>query len=436
MSFYSDEPVFPLGSREGASRPRDHHVQHPRQQLVNYMTRLYDEKLTTLSGGNLSIMDSDGTLWMTPGGVDKGRLREDQIVWLRAGGSKWEGGAKVSMESALHTAVYSGQPQYRAVVHSHSPSIIAFAVAYKRPTYSYLWQASDVCGRIAMVDYALPGSSDLARMTGKAFRKGSRCIILANHGAVVAGMDLDDAFCTLATLETFATTMLRAISLGRIPTPPDIANPRPSDEPHWWSEDAWEYKEGIEGLEEGAMSSREREQRQKLADYVRRGYKQQLFGPLSGSVSLRLDEHSVLITPTGIDRYTMQPQDMVKVYFLDVCINQRFLGKAACSDTGYCPSRAISHHVAIYQSNPDINAIITAHPVNIGAHCMSHKNIDPNIMAETIVVAGSKIAMLPLYKTNIAQNIAAALRGKNTGRSHAVMMCNDAITVVGITMLQ
>ena len=47
---------------------------HPADQLVMFMQRIYDKGMTTMSGGNLSIKDSDGNVWITPGGVDKGSL--------------------------------------------------------------------------------------------------------------------------------------------------------------------------------------------------------------------------------------------------------------------------------------------------------------------------------------------------------------------------
>ena len=42
----------------------------PAQQLAEYMPRIYEKELTTTSGGNLSILDGNGDLWITPSGVD------------------------------------------------------------------------------------------------------------------------------------------------------------------------------------------------------------------------------------------------------------------------------------------------------------------------------------------------------------------------------
>ena len=53
---------------------------HPAQQIVMTMERIYGYGMTTTSGGNLSILEEEGNLWITPGGVDKGSLTPEDIV--------------------------------------------------------------------------------------------------------------------------------------------------------------------------------------------------------------------------------------------------------------------------------------------------------------------------------------------------------------------
>ena len=50
------------------------HVLHPADQLCMMMERIYAFGMTTTSGGNLSIMDSDGDIWITPASIDKGKM--------------------------------------------------------------------------------------------------------------------------------------------------------------------------------------------------------------------------------------------------------------------------------------------------------------------------------------------------------------------------
>ena len=53
---------------------------HPADQLVMFMQRIYDKGLTTMSGGNLSIRDTEGNIWITPAGIDKGTLTRKDII--------------------------------------------------------------------------------------------------------------------------------------------------------------------------------------------------------------------------------------------------------------------------------------------------------------------------------------------------------------------
>ena len=71
---------------------------HPKDQIVEIMRRIYGYGMTTTSGGNLSILDSEGDIWISPGGVDKGSLTRDDIVRIRPDGSV-EGRHKPSSEA-------------------------------------------------------------------------------------------------------------------------------------------------------------------------------------------------------------------------------------------------------------------------------------------------------------------------------------------------
>jgi len=62
-------------------------MMHPADQLVYTMRRIYRNGLTTTSGGNLSILDPSGDLWITPGGIDKGALTRSDIMMVREDGS-------------------------------------------------------------------------------------------------------------------------------------------------------------------------------------------------------------------------------------------------------------------------------------------------------------------------------------------------------------
>ena len=60
---------------------------HPADQLVMMMDRIYHYGMTTTSGGNLSILDDNGDVWITPGSVDKGSLTRNDIVCIKKEGT-------------------------------------------------------------------------------------------------------------------------------------------------------------------------------------------------------------------------------------------------------------------------------------------------------------------------------------------------------------
>lgn len=74
---------------------------HPADQLVMIMDRIYDYGMTTTSGGNLSILDDNGDIWITPSGIDKGSLTRNDIIRVRPDGTI-EGIHKPSVELPFH----------------------------------------------------------------------------------------------------------------------------------------------------------------------------------------------------------------------------------------------------------------------------------------------------------------------------------------------
>ena len=105
---------------------------HPRNLLVATLQRLYDYGMTTTSGGNISIKDEEGNIWITPSGIDKGTLRPDDIMLVKVNG-EIIGRHRPSVELPFHSAVYQLRPDAGAVLHAHSPALVAFSLVGKCP---------------------------------------------------------------------------------------------------------------------------------------------------------------------------------------------------------------------------------------------------------------------------------------------------------------
>lgn len=120
------------------------------------MARIYRYRMTTTSGGNLSILDPDGSIWITPSRVDKGGLTARDVVRVRADGTR-EGLHPPSSEFPFHQAIYRRRPDLRAIVHAHLGALVAFSICRKLPDTRVQAHAFAVCGRIAYCGLRLPG---------------------------------------------------------------------------------------------------------------------------------------------------------------------------------------------------------------------------------------------------------------------------------------
>ena len=58
----------------------DTKLQHPGDQITEVIGRIYRTGLTTTSGGNISVIDDQGDIWVTPSAIDKGTLKPEDIV--------------------------------------------------------------------------------------------------------------------------------------------------------------------------------------------------------------------------------------------------------------------------------------------------------------------------------------------------------------------
>ena len=101
---------------------------HPRDQIVTLMERIYGYGMTTTSGGNLSILDENGDIWITPAGVDKGSLRPEDIVCVKPDHSV-VGEHKPSSEYPFHRSLYEKRRDIRAIVHAHPTALVSFSIA-------------------------------------------------------------------------------------------------------------------------------------------------------------------------------------------------------------------------------------------------------------------------------------------------------------------
>ncbi|MFO0921400.1 MAG: class II aldolase/adducin family protein [Pirellulales bacterium] len=379
---------------------------HPRDELAATIETIYRFRMTTTSGGNLSIRTSEGDIWITPARVDKGQLTRDDIVVVRTDG-RVEGKHRPSSEYPFHLATYQSGADIGAVVHAHPVALVAFSIARQVPDTHLFRQAFDVCGDVGFAPYALPGSDQLGQNIARAFEQGFRCVVLENHGVVVAGCHLQNAFQKFETLEFTAKTEIMARQLGKV---------------HYLTEDQLCLAEKTNWLPTDPtpleVSVEEKELRRQLCNFVRRGYQQRLLISTEGTFSARMGEDDFLITPYRANRAKLQLGDLVRV-------------KQGVAFTQGKPSRATAVHRALYQMHPQVNSIVNAYPVHASAFCVTRAELDARTIPESYLFLRD-IQRIPFgLQFTSPETIAATISMANP----VALLENDGALVLGASIL-
>ena len=381
---------------------------HPADQLVMFMQRIYDRGLTTTSGGNLSIMDSDGNIWITPAGVDKGTLTRRDIICVHPDGS-CEGPHKPSSELPFHASVYKMRPDLKAVLHAHPPALVAFSIVRKVPSLNLIPSVGRVCRDVKIAIYDVPGSDALGQRIGEVFASGSDIAILENHGVCIGAEDMFTAFQRFETLNYTAELEIIAGKLGKINQLQPDAN----------RITATRFHEKLDDFIPRTITSEEQSARRDMITLIRRSYKMGLFTATQGTYSVRLADDSFLITPYGMDRAYLEEDDLVRV-------------KAGMKEQGKTPSRAVHLHQLIYEKNPHIRAVLQAHPVHAMAFAVTDADLDPRTIPESYILLRDVIN-IPYQDIYTRCEESAARFGPATP---AMIVENDCVIVTGDSLLQ
>lgn len=188
-------------------------VNKTRADIVNIGVELIEKKLVASTWGNISARINDTLVAITPSGRNYLTLRPEDIVVLDLQGNIIDGSLKPSSELMLHLAIYNQRRDVKAIVHTHSVFASACAVAQKSipPIIEDLVQM--IGGGVDVAQYALPGTQKLAENAVKALQH-KNAVLLANHGMVGCGQNLNEAFTACELVEKAAQIFIYANMLG------------------------------------------------------------------------------------------------------------------------------------------------------------------------------------------------------------------------------
>ncbi len=182
-----------------------------RASLVSGARAMDASGMNTGTTGNISLRIEGGML-ITPTGIPSPMLRPEQMVTMRFDGS-WDGALRPSSEWEMHAEIYKTFPEAGAVVHAHPDHCVALS-CLREPMPLFHYMVAGFGGDdVRCSDYALFASSDLARAAVVALKDRTACL-LANHGMIAFGKDLDTALARTVKLETLARQYLIARSAG------------------------------------------------------------------------------------------------------------------------------------------------------------------------------------------------------------------------------
>lgn len=171
---------------------------------------MFDRGLTYGSTGNISARTEDGGLLVSPTGTSFGRLDPDRLSRFDASGQHISGDAPTK-EMPLHTAFYDTRSAAGAVVHLHSCHAVALSMAPDADADNFLPPLTPYgimkLGKVKLLPFLLPGDPAMGEaVRGLAGKRSA--VMLANHGPVVAGKDVEAACNAIEELEDTARLAL------------------------------------------------------------------------------------------------------------------------------------------------------------------------------------------------------------------------------------
>lgn len=177
-----------------------------RNRIIDCGKDMSRSELVQGSWGNISLRLNPDTMLITPSGMDYFSIRTEDIVRMNIHDLKYGMQRKPSSEYRLHAALYRRYPECNAIIHTHSNGISAFAAAHAGFRISEP-PMDQLIGDLHCSEYRTPGTDELCDSIMEAI-EGSHACIIANHGAIFYGNDLDVTLAIANAVESRACNLL------------------------------------------------------------------------------------------------------------------------------------------------------------------------------------------------------------------------------------
>ncbi len=185
-----------------------------RLQVVKTAQKAQKMGLLPLTFGNLSLRDVEtGYICITPSGLEYSEMEPEDILVIDVAGKIIEGKRKPSTETPLHCRAYQERADIYGVCHTHSTFATAWASSANQLPVVVAELAALVGGTVETAPYRPMGTPELAEVVVAALGN-KHAVLMANHGVLTVGYDLNTAFANAVVIEEGARVAYYVYNIG------------------------------------------------------------------------------------------------------------------------------------------------------------------------------------------------------------------------------
>lgn len=184
-----------------------------KKEFIEIIKLMWKKELIGGYGGNISIRENNNLL-ITPSGLNKSFLKEDDLIVVSMNGEVLEGKGRPSSEILMHFEIYKKREDVKAIIHSHPSYSVAICITDNEIINEILPETIIYLGKIGFVKYIKPGTHELAKSVAESLIDGDASF-MENHGVVVVGKNLIDAYSKIELLEEFSKSYIYSKLLGK-----------------------------------------------------------------------------------------------------------------------------------------------------------------------------------------------------------------------------
>lgn len=192
------------------------HDRRLKEQICEIGRRVYNKGFAAANDGNISIRVGENEVLCSPTMICKGFMKPEDICAVDLYGNQIAGTRKRTSEILLHLSIMRARPEIKAVVHCHPPHATAFGVAREPIPQCVLPEVEVFLGEIPFAPYETPGGQAFADTVLPFLKPGTSSIILANHGTVSFGSNLEEAYWKTEIVDAYCRILILSKQLGGI----------------------------------------------------------------------------------------------------------------------------------------------------------------------------------------------------------------------------